>query len=207
MKTQIKGGSFPGSSVHDNWTYHDLPFGVPFKSHRHKTQKRVDQILAHYSVRGKQGLDLGCSVGGLTFRLQQAGANMLGVDYDQQSIDVANELEAEHQTGAAFLCIDILPHWVMGLTVDQDFVIFLDTWMWVAQAAGVDFAKNVLKIISHKVDMLFFSTSQGISMAKSHIKCAAHVQELLEETTDYKVEAIGTVIDGWYPRVMFKCSH
>jgi len=193
-----------GSSLDPGKLYHDIPF-MSLPSHRKNTHLRVDRILAEFDVKGKKGLDLGCSAGGVTFRLQSAGAAMTGIDYDEAVIDFANAIEGKFKTGAHFICATIDKDLVSGLE-RYDFIVWFDQWMWLLKQAGKEAACEAISIVSQKTDCLFFSTTQGDAMAKSDgISSKDDVFKILKDNTDYHIDDLGTVKDGWYPRNIFRC--
>ena len=192
-----------GSSLDPGKLYHDIPF-LNFKSHRKNTRLRVDKLLKEIDVKGKRGLDLGCAAGGITFRLQSAGARMTGIDYDNAVIDFANAIEGRFKTGARFIHATIDKELVSGLE-RYDFIVWFDQWMWLLKQAGDD-AYEAISIMSQKTDCLFFSTTQGDAMAKSaNISSKDDVFKILNDNTDYHIDDLGTVKDGWYPRNIFRC--
>jgi len=192
-----------GSSLDPGKLYHDIPF-MSFPSHRKNTQLRTDRLLKEFDVKGKKGLDLGCSAGGVTFRLQSAGANMTGIDYDKAVIDFANAIEGHFKTGARFTCAIIDKELISGLE-RYDFIVWFDQWMWLLKQADKD-AYEAISIVSQKTDCLFFSTTQGDAMAKSaNISSKDDVFKILKDNTDYQIDDLGTVKDGWYSRNIFRC--
>lgn len=200
----IKANSYPGSSTKDDWTYHDLPFGE-HKSHRRNTQMRVDLMKTVYDFKGKKGIDFGCNVGGFCFRLKNEGADVKGIDYDEQSIRFARRCNVEYGYNIQFIDRKITRDFVENLAL-HDFCIFLDCWMWIEKSEGYENAKYILKKISEKCEVMFFSTSQNDGMARNEIKCARDVENLLRENTVYKnIRNLGVVKDGWHQRTMFFC--
>jgi len=193
-----------GSSLDPGKLYHDIPF-MSLPSHRKNTQLRVDKILTKIDVKGKKGLDLGCSVGGVAFRLQSAGAQMMGIDYDEDSINFANAIRDHFKTKVNFICATINKKLVFNLE-QYDFIIWFDQWMWLLKQVGKKDAYEAISIISQKTNCLFFSTTQGDAMAKSDsIASKEDVMDILKSNTDYQIEDLGTVKDGWYPRNIFRC--
>jgi len=202
----VKG--YPGSSITVGKAYHSLPFAdlkVPI--HREKTNLRVEKIMNNYNVWKKTGIDLGCNVGGITFGLQLMGAQMIGIDCDEDSINLAIEIEKRYKTGATFLCEDINLEFVTRKMKDCDFIIFFDCWMWIARKYGLEIAKKLLNEVSKHTPNLFFSTSQDDGKAKMKgIVVTEDVLTLLKGITKYKnYDSLGTVNDGWYPRTIFHC--
>ena len=194
-----------GSSTKVGRLYHDLPFGPDIKVHRSGTELRAKLITDNYDVKRKFGLDLGCSVGGITFRLQLAGAYMMGVDYDPQALAVANYFENQVGTGATFVNEDIALSLLRDLH-EVDFIVWLDQWMWFHKEHGRVLAEKALSVIYNKCDVLFFSTSQGDGQAKNFVRTPADVEQLLKDNTEFKVANLGTVQDNWHRRSTFMCT-
>ena len=200
-------GQYGGSSTKVGTMYHELPFEeFKFPVHRRRLHLRVEKILGEIPVKYMRGLDLGCNVGGITFSLQLAGANMVGIDYDKQAIQVAQGVEEYKNTGAVFLNKSITLEFVEKLEY-FDFTVFFDTWMWISKFNGREYAEKLLKKLSEKTTHLFFSVSQG--KGKAHldfIESKHDVLRLLRENTIYNVfRDLGTVEDGWHPRNIFHC--
>ena len=192
-----------GSSLDQGKLYHDIPF-MSLPSHRKNTRLRVDRILMEIDVKGKKGLDLGCSVGGITFRLQAAGASMTGIDYDKAMINLATAIGNKFKTSAKFVHSIINKELISGLE-QYGFIVWFDQWMWLLKQAGED-AYECISIVSQKTNCLFFSTTQGDAMAKSaNISSSQDVFNILKDNTDYQIDDLGTVKDGWYPRNIFRC--
>jgi SAM-dependent methyltransferase len=199
------GKEYIGGSSAKGKIYHDIPFD-DFPCHRKNTQMRVDLILKNYNVKGKKGIDLGCNAGGFTFRLQQAGARMLGIDYDTKTYAFAQAIENKYKTGAEFQCQYI--NMVFANEMKKyDFCIWFDCFMWVIKSEGIFEAKKILNKISEKCDVMFFSTSQDNGLARNEIKTEIDVANLLKINTRYKrIFNFGVVNDGWHKRTIFKCS-
>ena len=193
-----------GSSTKPGCLYHDLPFFTT-KTHRKNTELRVQKILDVYDIKGKKGLDIGCSVGGISFRLQKAGAEMTGIDYDVSVMKLATTIEEKYQTGAKFIRCDFSFSLACNL-VFHDFIIWFDHWMWLAKQKGEYEAIKVLKEVATKTNNLFFSTSQGDGQAKNRLfSTEGDVIELLKHSTDYIIVNLGTVNDKWHRRNIFWC--
>jgi len=201
---KIGVSKYGGSSTKPGYLYHDLPF-FKTKTHRKGSELRVKKILSVYDVEGRSGLDIGCSVGGISFRLQNAGAKMVAVDYDPEVIQLAKEVEKQQNTGVVFQRNRVDQTFIRTLPV-YDFIVWFEQWMWLVKQRGEDEAIKILKVVSNKTNNLFFSTSQGDGKAKSKmIKSEKDVEVLLRAHTDYLVTNLGTVDDNWHKRSLFWC--
>jgi len=207
---------YPGSNTEKGKAYHELPFlelQKALPTHRKNLQKRIDFIAQHLELKNRIGVDLGCSVGGLTFALQKKGAKMIGVDYDHQAINLAWACEEYFKWGCEFDCADICSKYLLQLK-KIDFAIWLNAWMWIVKAHGVEDAKNCLFILSKKAEELIFNTAAGKGdgmmgdfIAKIGINSFNDILKLLEEcTVYYSIKNIGEIDDGWYARPFFKCT-
>ena len=132
-----------GSSTKQGCLYHELPFFSNIPTHRKSSKLRADIIKNNLTITDKTGLDLGCSVGGITFELQLAGANMVGIDYDPNAINLAKEIEKYYNTGALFRYQLITYSLIFGLQ-EFDFIVWLNQWMWLAKQEGEDVARQIL---------------------------------------------------------------
>lgn len=210
-----------GSSVHSGKAYHELPFPDEQKlpTHRKSLAKRTSVIKKKTKVKNKYGIDLGCSVGGFVFDLQKSGAQMVGLDYDQQSINVALAAENKYKTGANFECTDInmdtyleaLEKYSNIKTGRFDFCIWYSQFMWMVKAHGEEESLKFLKHLSETCDELWFETSQGDKaagalMKKMGITHTQAVLKLLQDNTCYTdIKDLGQAGDGWSKRHIFRC--
>jgi len=154
----------PGSNTKPGWTYHDIPFCISHAAHRKNTLDRAVAMMAAYDFSGKSGLDLGCSVGAMSFWLNRFGATMMGVERDPQSVRVAKALQAYYGLkNITFIGGDITRF--LYDKQHYDFVCYLSTFMWLLKEEGLDKAKDSLRRIGKMTDTLFFETSHGDAMA------------------------------------------
>lgn len=180
----------PGSSTRAGWMYHDVPFNIRQISHRKHTGRRAKAIQGAYRLAGKVGLDLGCSVGGMSFWLNKYGASMLGVERDQQSLRVANALKKYYDI-ADVSFVNAGVDGALSLNGRYDFIVYLATFMWVLKENGLQAAKATLQRIGEITDVLFFETSCGDAMAGGAIKLAhlesrSAMDKLVMECTGFK---------------------
>lgn len=155
---------FPGSSV-DNKTYQDLrDLGVDHPFHRPNTAKRVDTISHHLlgKTNMRRGIDIGCSVGGITTGLAAYGFDMVGVDCDFQSIMVAQAVSDRLGASAKFHVMDVCSRNFYRLleTGNFDFALHLSVFMWIAKEKGMDVAVDHLKRVAQHVERVVFETAQ-----------------------------------------------
>jgi len=206
---QIKGRSYAGSSTKDGKLYHDLPFeGMEnFSSHRGRTKERIEHITGLIDVKGKRILDIGCSVGGLTLGMAKNGAERaVGVDYDQQSINVAKHAKkACRMANARFYCRDIDLEWIKN--VDSfDIIIWMSQWMWMVKRYGMDIAKEMLFEVSKKADIMVFESASDDGMARIKGSTQDDIENWLHENTVFRsIERISSV-GGWMHRDVFVCT-
>ena len=176
----------PGGGVR-GMVYHDLPFeGYEIKANRPKIQDRVNQIAnSEYDIKGKRGLDLGCSIGGISFGLQMLGASMVGIDYDNAAIKIAQGVEKIEHTGAVFFRSEVTRKWLSRYS-GWDFTVWLSNYMWVAKKEGRTEADKLLSFLSEAAPVCFFETSQGEGKAQtSWIKNKRDVKNLLYKSFDH----------------------
>jgi SAM-dependent methyltransferase len=198
----------PGAHIVDNYIYHGLPFNdLEINSHRAYSDIRVKKILAELPSSEIKGLDLGCSVGALSFDLQLSGKQMTGVDYDSQSINFAKKIEEYKQYGVIFLNTKIDKNFVNSLD-KTDFVVWLSNWMWIAKNQGFDEAKKLLYEVSKRTNYLFFDTAQGgtDTIDSFHMDGSEGVYELLKQNTVFSViKDLGESEEGYHKRNLFLC--
>jgi hypothetical protein len=197
-----------GASLKEGWAYHDIP-GKQGPSYRSGSLDRSRQIADHFDVNGKAGVDIGCSLGGISFGLLTLGASqMSGFDYDESAIDVARRHAAALNLRANFECIDIASEAAFDymLKDNPDFVVWLSNWMWIAKQKSEKLAKECLRKVSRKCPVLIFETAEveGSIAGNFGIQNADDVKDLLLANTSYSnVECIGLSVDGWHNRHIF----
>ena len=199
----------PGSTTRQGWLYHDVPFNITQVTHRKHTISRALAIRTVYDLDGKTGLDLGCSVGGMSFWLNRFGATMVGVERDDQSVRVAKALKAYYAIGDVTFIQSEVSKSLRG-SVRCDFVCYLSTFMWVLKEQGLEVAKESLKRIGKMTDTLFFETSHGDAMAgsaviKAGLDDSSKMNRLVRECTGLTKMKEIFIDKGWNNRrlVMF----
>jgi SAM-dependent methyltransferase len=195
--------------------YHDLPFDdLPLAPWRRDARARARIISFASDVSGVQGVDLGCSIGGVTFALQLSGALMTGVDWSRSDIRFALAVEAEYRTGATFRVADI-----DGVIWDEmssgrfRYAVWLSQWMWYVRQVGVQRAVEGLRRLSECVEFLWFEISVGDGLAGSTmaglgLTSPEDVADLLRERTVYtSVRLFMSDADGMaLKRPLYYCS-
>jgi SAM-dependent methyltransferase len=200
-----------GAALEQGRAYHDIP-GVDGPTHRKSSQKRGDQIASFINVHGKTGLDLGCSLGGVSFALAEHGAVMHGYDADESAIYLGQEHAKAHRLPVILSVADLTKEDVFDEVVIEDmydFCIWLANWMWIATDAGYDYACRMLRMVSERIPVLVFETAQhGGSQAGNHgVNSPDDVVALLRSHTIYKeITNLGPSVDGWMGRSVFVCQ-
>ncbi len=172
--------------------YHELPF-PDFKGavYRKDLKKRADIIESHVSLQNRKGIDIGCAVGGISFELAQRGALMLGIDFNPDEIEIAQDLEDIYRTGCLFNCQESLEAIKSpNLLANFDFAVWFSQWMWLVKQHGIEEGKNALYLVSKRIKHLFFETSIGDAgagdvMLEHGITTPEAVIQLLKENTLY----------------------
>jgi SAM-dependent methyltransferase len=201
-----------GSSAKKNWGYHNLPFAeyADAPTHRKGTIERIQHARGLLRPDGKRGLDIGCSVGGMTFGMQMLGAEMTGVDYDPNAIRVAKEVEEEQGTGAKFMEMSV-PSDAFHTTLNEkwDFVIWLSNFMWVVKQQGYDNSFKLLKEVADNAPVLLFETAQHPKDGGAGKFCpfngSEDVRAMLSKVYS-NVADVGVPSRGWGNRTVFYCE-
>jgi len=142
----------------------------------------------------------------MTFELAKNDKNMVGIDYDTQSINFANIINEYKQFNIDFQNKEFNLDCAISLP-QYDFIVWLDNFMWIAQAYGLDEAKKILMETSKKCELMYFETSQGGGMS-SYQFTKDEVYNLLKENTQFdNIEDLGISNDGWWDRNLFRLSH
>jgi SAM-dependent methyltransferase len=181
------------NSLRIGQAYHDLPFkDFHLAAWRTDTLARASLIAGVSHIVGKAGLDLGCSIGGMSFALQMSGASMTGVDFNKEDIQFAREVERHYRTGAKFRCADIdQVIWGSDFLGRYDFVVWLSQWMWYFKQVGKERSLLALRRVSQHIRVLWFEVSvgdgcAGIDMLKLGLSSAKDVRALLETWTEFR---------------------
>lgn len=229
MKNSVKGevaklgnGGFKeGSNLQKGRAYHDIPIpgyeDIPV--HRGGNAARVDLILENLMTPQVEshsllGLDMGCSVGGISLGLayRDIDCQMVGVDYDENATVLGNAVANEEDLPCDFLCMDLLGPEFASLVSRSgfDFVVWFSNWMWVCKHGGRERALELLSFVSENVPLMFFDCSQGPDdgmAGEFSLGTGAEGtrQALLDHTAYETVEDLGTT-PGWRGRHMFRCS-
>src|SRR4051812_28858809 len=122
----------PGSNTKEGFTYHDLP-GSGLPSQRLGTEARASFILEKIGdVKGKRIVDIGCSVGGISYFLGKAGAKVRGFDYDRNAIQIGREYLQGKDLEVSLTTCDVDPIFIqrMGGWGEYDIAVWLSHWMW-----------------------------------------------------------------------------
>lgn len=194
--------------------YHELPFEFNQKTDRKFLKERIEMFESVYDFKGKEGIDLGCNLGGVTFSLAMKGAKMTGLDNGIAFLNVANACEKYYNLGVRFLEADITDY-CLNNKKHYDFCVFVATWHWILVKEGLEKATEVLKRISEDCDVMFFETNFGSetdlvgsegAMPEAGLTSPEKLVEFIKKNTNYtKVENIGKCI-GWGNRISWLCS-
>lgn len=199
-----------GAAITPGHAYHDIP-GVDGNVHRQGSAIRAAQIAEHVDLDGKYVLDIGCSVGGVAIALAQYGAFVVGVDWDESAVKFGSDLAEQMGEPVDLICADLAEPetWEMLDDIGPfDVVVWLANWMWIATAAGVDFATDRLRDIAESGATLVFETAEaGGSTAGNHgINTPADVMNLLTDAGFETVQQLGKAPDGWHGRSVFTAT-
>lgn len=182
-----------------DYVYHDLPFGIPEVPTplRKDNERRTALLLDAYSFEGKRGLDLGCCLGGLTFSLEQAGADIVGVDADPAAIEVACMVGEYYQSSATFVKSSIADFLVSAIEEEEcfDFCLHCSVFMWVVYFSGLEKALEDIRNLSRLTDVLFFEVSVGDGMAgEAMVQNGLHnidlVIKCIEEASTFRLTKV-----------------
>jgi SAM-dependent methyltransferase len=214
------GKHLPVGLTHEIGTgYHELPFAeLRFKTSRGDLNNRLHRLGHIQEVKGAYGLDIGCAIGGMTFGLQQLGAQMVGIDRDEPSIAVAKECEALFKTGATFVCepfgeevlAELARTYGNPKTEHFDFAIWFSSFNWVAEALGTEATRSLLHNVSQHIDVLIADSAIGGKGASALqnigvISNETFVSFVLNNSMYTKYELVGQDAD-WYGRAVYRFS-
>jgi hypothetical protein len=206
-----------GLTHNESVAYHELPFpDLDFKVSRDDLSKRIERICNAIDVKGKNGVDLGCAIGGISFSLQQKGASMVGIERDRPSLSVAVECEALYETGVKFIhgsiSQDLLSKALGKHTEPKieswDFAIWLSSFNWVAKSLGQNEICKLLGWFSQHCDTLIMDSAIG-GKAQSFMSTMGIEDNetfkafILANSAYEEVEVLGRD-ENWYGRELLK---
>lgn len=208
LSKEIVGGKYEGSSLKDGVMYHEMPFGnlssLPF--HRGGTIERLQQIKDNFHVKNKTVLDVGCSVGAISIGCAKEGADVLGVDYDGESIRTA--IGAAERLGvknANFQVATVDLNWSEKVS-SFDLIIWLSNWMWIVKQQGLETAKDILFNISSKSSEMMFESASDDGGAGISGLTQEQVKLWLDECTGYTSIKTIKSPSGWMDRDVHVCK-
>ena len=211
------GKDKPVGLTHDlSKGYHELPFNeLRFPVSRNDLNKRLSRLNKNYSFNNKYGMDIGCAIGGISFGLQQMGANMVGIDRNSPSIKIAKECEAFFKTGANFINKDFGKETFLELLIDYsnpttkifDFVVWFSSFNWIAEAIGEKEIISLIKVISENSDTLIADSAIGgkgqLFLSQIGIIDNKSFGEFIIKNSSYKSFKIIGQDEKWYEREIF----
>lgn len=201
-----------GGSKSIGRAYHEIP-GLQGPTYRSGTALRIDHFISHIP-KNSCGLDIGCSVGGLSIELASRGHKMVGVDYDSEAINLGNSIAKRRNLDVSLIELDlsVLASWDFLLGLEFDFVVWLSQWMWLAKQTDTQTAKQRLFQISEISPTLIFETAispKNSDAGSGGIESQEDLENLLRENTRYsKFENLGPSPENWLrgERPVFVCS-
>lgn len=77
----------------------EIPPDSPFASALHFPKRCVEILVRDARTENARALDVGCAVGRSAFELTRSGCDVIGIDFSQSFIDVAERLRAGEEIG------------------------------------------------------------------------------------------------------------
>jgi len=199
---------FAGSNIAHGKAYHSFD-GLETSSYTGNVNQRVKLITDNYDVNGKTGVDLGCSVGGISIELSKAGASMMGYDHDYQAIEVAKAYSRKFNLFNIFKDANIDLEFIKRISDPvYSFGVWFSHWMWFMKQHGTVDALNALFNLGKNVPVLFFETSLGDGMAGKAVSDAGIDEKEMKNILQHcykSVKKIG-VDEQWRKRPIFMCE-
>lgn len=69
--------------------------------------KYIHELLIEYGIKDGIVAELGCGTGTITEKLASNGYDMIGIDYSEEMLDIANQKKAEFESSTLYLCQDM----------------------------------------------------------------------------------------------------
>lgn len=191
--------------------YHQLPFEGEQNFHRKGTSARAEFVAGAYDLKEKRGLDIGCAEGGISFCLQEMGAQMTAIDNDPTAIQVAMAMNEKFGRDVDFREMTV-PSLEFNDLIQEtwDFVVWFANFMWIVKDHGLEAAHDVLALVSENTEVLFFETAQsqrdGMAGPYQPIERKSQIADLLSKFFE-DVDELGVPISGWNNRSIFMAKH
>jgi SAM-dependent methyltransferase len=199
-----------GSSTKEGHIYHEL-VGSGIPAQRLGMEERAKFIIEKLGgdVKGKIILDLGCNVGGLSYLLAQAGAKVIGIDYDEEAINIGKKFLADKKLeGSVELIVkEITPQFIEDLSPNYDAVLWLSQWQWFCKQHSLKEGYDALFNISKRAKQLVFESSADDGRANIEGATQDDLYLWLIEYTGYqKIQRFQPDVANWHKRDVFFCS-
>ena len=194
-----------GSATIEGYTYQNI-IGADTPCHRDRSDFRGVRVTEVVDVKNKNILDLGCNIGTMSQEMLNMGANsVVGVDYDSEAIGTGRKHYPEVTFMESDINIDLIkrmPH--------KDIVVWTSQFMWMVKQHGWDYAKETLRLISTKCDVLVFETAGADDGSAPLDIMQTDVMKLLIQNTTFQ-DIVDTgpwtdALENWNARNVFVCK-
>lgn len=197
--------------------YHPLPFyefgNLSIQVAPNTSYQRLQMILdaAEGDVMDKRVLDLGCNLGFYSFSLAHRGAKVTSVEMRADYHDISKRIVELYDMNVRFRNELLTPELVEQVG-DVDVTLCFSMIQWVIQQNGMDYGKQILRMISQRSKLLMFDVS--VNDGAACLVCPRgqeliYVHDLLAEATSYTdIQHVGQVHPyGTDIRYVFACKH
>lgn len=197
-----------GSSGKQGYSYLPIDFyglrGIP--CHRTDAVKRWDAMKQALPFKDRKVVDLGCATGYFSFKAADAGASVIGVDYEPNSIEVCTLLkEFYNYKKTTFILGDVREN----LSHITDVVFCMSVAQWVRIADGDEAMTRFLNTIAKTCKHAFIElpSEGGGGAAIPWLKTQADVGPYLMNGCGFKtVKNVVEVTSHAGPRATWLCE-
>ncbi len=130
---------------------------------------RLSEILkVHNTLRNKLNrpvrvLDLGCAQGFFSLNLAKEGAEVVGIDYLSENIDICNALAAENHGFDATFRTDRIEDVITSISDGQyDLVLGLSVFHHIIHEKGIDEVKHLLSLLAQGVECMILELALAV---------------------------------------------
>jgi len=193
-----------GSATRDGTLYQEIPFPgyESVSAQRTHSAQRIQITAKHIDFAGKTVLDIGCNIGYFCFEFARRGATCWGIDYDADSLFVAESLKRIHRVDNV--------HFVQGNFSEEmidelleradhfDIILLYSTVHWLIHHLGsTRRVINMLnRLVSPRKQCIVYEPSSSNSAYYPEELTSANINEFLVGLGVDRCQRIGTFVSS-----------
>lgn len=168
-----------------------------------KPPKELVELIKTKQIRGGKALDVGCGTGNYSFYLAQNGFEVVGVDFSQKALDVANKNNEKLKLPVKFLYADVTKLETALSNAQFDFILDYSILHHIENLK--DYAKQFSSLLkpAGKLLLVCYSDKDGFAQGKAategkygnimHYRTAEDIRRAYKDVTEleYKETTLG----------------